>query len=392
MRLNLKAVKGLILFILALPSYLAYAADEYQIPKFNMHYGVTPLSKDIYFIHMTIFWICVGIGIVVFGAMLIALMYHRKSRGVKAAQFHENKTLEIFWAIVPFIILIAMAVPATIVLVRMNDYADSSLTIKITGYQWKWKYDYLDEGIGYYSNLSTSLEQINNKAPKNKWYLLEVDKPLVVPVNEKIRFVVTSNDVIHSWWVPALGIKRDAIPGFIHEAWAKIQKPGIYRGQCAELCGVNHGYMPIVVHAVTRPEFNKWVASQRQEKQQTQAAYKDKMDVAELMKIGKSSYNKYCAACHQENGMGIAPIYPALRADSVAVGKPISRHIRIVLNGVPGSAMQGFADQLTDVELAAIITYERNAWGNHTGDVVQPIDIKKEKAALTKKGDTTVNP
>ena len=224
MRFYKKIINCLIVGVLAIQSCLAYAADEYQVPKFNMHYGVTPMSKDIYFIHMTIFWICVAIGIVVFGAMLIALIYHRKSRGVKAAQFHENTTLEIFWAIVPFIILIAMAIPATIVLVRMNNYEDSQLTIKITGYQWKWKYDYLDQGISYYSNLSTPLDQIHNKAPKGKWYLLEVDKPLVVPVNEKIRFVVTSNDVIHSWWVPALGIKRDAIPGFIHEAWAKIQK------------------------------------------------------------------------------------------------------------------------------------------------------------------------
>lgn len=231
--------------------------------KINMGQGVTPVSQSIYGLHMTLFWICVGIAVVVFSIMIYSLIRHRKAAGYQAATFHEHPVLEIIWAVIPFIILIFIAVPATKVLINMDDDANATINIKITGYQWKWKYDYLDQGISFMSNLSTPQDELQNLTPKNKWYLLEVDHPLVVPVDEKIRFLITSNDVIHSWWVPALGVKKDAIPGFIHEAWTKIEKPGIYRGQCAELCGTNHGFMPIVVEAVSRDQFDAWVKQQK---------------------------------------------------------------------------------------------------------------------------------
>jgi cytochrome c oxidase subunit 2 len=237
------------------------ASAEAKLSSFNLSPGVTPISRDIYDLHMTIFWICVAIGVVVFSVMFYSLAMHRKSRGVKPATFKAHVKLEIFWAIVPFIILVIMAIPATKVLMRMDDTTHPDINIKITGYQWKWKYDYLDEGISFFSNLSTPQDQLQNKAPKEEHYLREVDKPIVVPINKKIRFLVTSNDVIHSWWVPQLGIKRDAIPGFIYEAWARIDKPGIYRGQCAELCGIHHAFMPIVVIAVSEQDYQKWVAA-----------------------------------------------------------------------------------------------------------------------------------
>lgn len=387
-RLGINSWKMVLTVLLCIIGVNGFADD---MPKFNMHYGVTPVSKDIYDLHMTIFGICVVIGIIIFSILIYALFMHRKARGVKAATFHENKTVEIIWAIVPLIILIVMAVPATLVLMRMDNASDSSLTIKITGYQWKWEYAYLDQGIQFFSNSSTPYGQISNQAKKDKWYLLEVDKPLVVPINEKIRFLITSNDVIHSWWVPALGIKKDAMPGFIHEAWAVIQKPGVYRGQCAELCGVNHGFMPIVVKAVTKDQFNTWVIQEKTAEQKAadmelaiNAKPKTKganqtYSANQLMEQGEKSYNTNCAACHQVNGQGIPPVYPPLQADSVALGKSITRHIDIVLNGVPGTAMQAFRSQLSDLEIASIVTYERNAWGNRTGDIVQPSDVAKQR-------------
>ncbi len=224
--------------------------------------GVTPISHAIYNLHMLGFWICVGIAVVVFSIMLFSLIRHRKSRGVQPAQFHENSVLEIAWAIVPFIILITIAIPATKTLIKMNDNSNPDLTIKVTGYQWHWRYAYLDQGIDFFSNLSTPIEELQNRAKKNPWYLLEVDHPLVVPVHKKIRFLFTSNDVIHSWWLPTLGIKRDTIPGFINESWARIDKEGTFRGQCAELCGTNHAFMPIVVQAISESEFKLWVKQQ----------------------------------------------------------------------------------------------------------------------------------
>jgi cytochrome c oxidase subunit 2 len=354
----------------------ASATDPWRM---NMYRGVTPVSHEVYWLHVLAMWFCVGIGVVVFGVMIYALIHHRKSKGYKAADFHENIKLEIFWTVIPIIILIALAIPATRVLMKMDNTDNADLTIKVVGYQWKWQYEYMDQGIHFYSMLATPYAAIRNKIPKGKWYLLDVDKPLVVPVGKKIRLLVTSNDVIHSWWVPKLGVKRDAIPGFMHETWAKIEKPGIYRGQCTELCGLYHGFMPIVVKAVSAEEFAQWskdqLASQDaliQHQSQPEAA----MSRDELMSLGKQKYEQYCLACHGENGEGLPPLYPALKRSSIAVGHPISRHIDLVLLGVSGSAMQAYADQLTDEEIAAIITYERNAWENHTNDEVQPEDVR----------------
>ena len=371
----------LILMTQTMPVFAA--ADHWQL---NMYKGVTPISHDMYDLHMIAMAICAIIGVIVFGVMIYSLIHHRKSKGHQAADFHDNKKLEIVWAVIPFLILIGLAIPATKILIRMENNEDSDVTIKVVGHQWKWQYQYLDQGINFFSNLSTPFAQIENKQKKNEWYLLEVDKPLVIPIHRKVRFLVTSNDVIHSWWVPELGVKRDAIPGFMHEAWARVEKPGIYRGQCAELCGVNHGFMPIVVKAVSDEEFDKWVAAQNKvedefaETKAKPSAQKD-MTRAELMKLGKEKYDIICAACHKPDGTGIPPMFPALKGSSVAVGKPISRHISYVLDGVAGSAMQGYKDQLSDNEIAAIVTYERNAWGNNTDDIVQPKDV-----ALVRKG------
>lgn len=367
----------IICFLITCRAYADYAL--------NMTPGVTPVSRDIYELHMIIFWICVAIGVLVFGVMFYALIKHRKSVGHKPADFHEHPMLEIVWAIIPFIILIAMAVPATTVLMRMEDSSLADLNIKVTGFQWKWKYDYLDEGFGFFSNLSTPIEQIENKVQKDQWYLLEVDKPLVVPIHKKIRFLVTSNDVIHSWWVPAFGIKRDAIPGFIHESWARIDKPGIYRGQCAELCGINHGYMPIVVEAKTEAEFEKWAAEQRaalSTKSSAPLAPTKQMTKDELMAEGNKDYGTFCASCHKPDGTGMPPVFKALKNSPVANG-PANKHIQIVLAGVSGTAMQGYKDQLTDEQIAAIVTYERNSWGNgdttkfgkDAGGIVEPADV-----------------
>lgn len=354
----------------------AFAVDHWQL---NLTQGVTPVSQAVYKLHMTIFIICCLIGLVVFGVMFYAVFMHRKSRGAKAATFHHNTVLEIVWTVIPFIILIGMAIPATKTLVDMNDFADSDMTVKIMGYQWKWQYEYLDEGIRFFSNLATSQDEIHQKKAKGKWYLLEVDNPLVLPIKKRIRFLTTSNDVIHSWWVPAFGVKRDAMPGFINEAWAYIEKPGIYRGQCAELCGINHAYMPIVVKAVPQEEYDEWVKKERKRIEEENEAASSAWTQEKLMKFGKASYEKYCAACHKVDGTGQPPVFPALKGSAIATGKPVSKHLDLVLHGKPGTAMQAFGGQLTDSELAAIITYERNAFGNNTGDLVQPKDIKAAK-------------
>ncbi|MCA0402461.1 MAG: cytochrome c oxidase subunit II [Proteobacteria bacterium] len=375
---RLKQMKVLVLILTLLTSQLARAeADKWQL---NMYKGVTPLSQDMYYLHMIAMVICAIIGVVVFGVMIYSLIHHRKSKNYKPASFHDNFRLEIIWSLIPFLILLGLAVPATKVLMRMEDNSDSAVTIKIVGYQWKWQYQYLDQGISFFSTLSTPYAQISGKEKKGEWYLLEVDKPLVLPINQKIRFLVTANDVVHSWWVPELGVKRDAIPGFMHEAWARIEKPGIYRGQCAELCGINHGFMPIVVEAVTEEQFEKWVAQQVKVKDEyaskvNEPSAQPDMPVAELMSLGKQKYDQYCAACHSANGKGIPPMYPPLKGSSVAVGKPISRHVNLILHGIPGSAMQPYKNQLTDAEIAAIVTFERNAWENNTGDVVQPAEV-----------------
>ncbi|MGL6028899.1 MAG: cytochrome c oxidase subunit II, partial [Legionella sp.] len=292
-RLKICNVVVMLSAVFAAPSALA-AADYWQL---NMYKGVTPLSQDMYFLHMVCMAVCAVIGVVVFGVMIYSLIHHRKSKGYKPASFHDNPKLEIVWSIIPFLILVGLAIPATRVLMRMDDSSASEITVKVVGHQWRWQYQYMDQGIRFFSNLSTPYTQINNSEEKGQWYLLEVDKPLVLPVNKKIRFLVTSNDVIHSWWVPELGIKRDAIPGFMYEAWARIEEPGTYRGQCAELCGINHGFMPIVVKAVSEGEFNQWVGEQIALQNQTaaninNAAVQPTLTRTELMDLGKQKYEQ----------------------------------------------------------------------------------------------------
>lgn len=358
----------LLSLFLALLSPVAYAKSQYNMPM-----GVTSVSHDIYQLHMTIFWICVIIGVAVFSVMFYALIHHRKSKGAKAAHFHEHLWVEIIWTIIPTLILIGMAIPATRVLMHMDDSAEADINIKITGYQWKWKYDYLDEGFGVFSNLATSHAQIHNEAPKGEWYLLEVDEPLVVPVHKKIRFLITANDVIHSWWVPELGVKQDGIPGFINETWTRIDKEGTYRGQCTELCGMYHGYMPVVVKAVSEKDYQAYIAEKTgggKHRDAASLAQKKAIDQNlnqdlshdELMTLGKEGYLKHCAVCHQANGQGMPPTFPAMIKGNITTG-PLEGHIDIVLHGKQGSAMQSFS-YLTNKEIAAIISYERNAWGN----------------------------
>jgi len=354
---------------------LAASSAAYADTTLNLTRGVSPISHDVYELHMTIFWICVVIGLVVFGVMFYSIIYHRKSRGAKAADFHSHTWLEIGWTIVPVIILVLMVIPATKVLLNMNNYEKDELTIKITGYQWKWQYEYMEDGIRFFSNLSTPADQMQNKAPKGKNYLREVDHPLVIPIHKKVRFLITSNDVNHAWWVPDFGVKRDAIAGLINEAWTKVDKPGTYYGQCAELCGINHAFMPIVVIATTEEGYKNWVAQQKGEATQGAADVNKQWTMQELMKQGEQTYSRICAACHQPAGTGLPPTFPALKGSKIATG-PVGDHINIVFNGKSGTAMQAFKNQLNDVELASVITYERNAWGNNTGTMVQPVQIK----------------
>lgn len=345
---------------------------EYQL---DMRPGVTSFSQGAHEIHTMVMWICVFIGIVVFGAMTWSIIHHRKSKGAVPAKFDDNLSVEILWTIVPFIILIVMAIPATKVLLEMEDVSNSDMSIKVTGYQWKWHYDYLGEDVQFFSNLSTPKEEIQNQQAKNDNYLLEVDNHVVVPVNKKVRLLFTAADVIHAWWVPALGVKKDAIPGFINESWFKTDKPGIYRGQCAELCGVNHGFMPIVVEVKSEADYAAWLGEQKQKAAAAAASSEKTWTMDELMAQGEKVYNTSCAACHQASGEGIPNVFPGLKGSPIATGD-VAKHIDVVLNGVPGTAMQAFGGQLNDADLAAMITYERNAWGNNVGDMVQPADIK----------------
>ena len=358
---------------LGLTVYTATASAAWEV---NLTPGVTDVSRSVFDLHMTIFWICVAIALVVFGVMFWSIFHHRKSRGAKAHHFHENTMVEVIWTIIPIIILVAMAVPATATLVQMYDTSEAELDVQITGYQWKWRYDYLDHELNFFSNLSTPREQISNEADKQEHYLLEVDRHLVLPVETKIRFLLTSNDVIHSWWVPALAVKKDAIPGFINEAWTVINEPGIYRGQCAELCGKDHGFMPVVIEAVSKDDFNQWLADTRVAEQAEAAAAERVWTLDELMQQGEQVYLRACAACHLPNGAGVPGAFPALKGSAVALGD-VAAHIDIVLNGKSGTAMQAFRDQLRATELAAVITYERNAWGNSLGEAVSPAQIAR---------------
>jgi cytochrome c oxidase subunit 2 len=347
----------------------------------NMPQGITEVSQSIFELHMLIFWICVWIGVVVFGVMFYSIFKHRKSKGAVASKFHESLGLEILWTAVPTVILIAMAVPATSVLIEMYDTKNSDVDIKITGHQWKWQYDYLGEDVGFFSNMTTTEDEIYNRTEKGENYLEEVDYNVVVPTGQKVRFLITSNDVIHSWWVPEIAVKKDAIPGYINESWTIIPEgqEGIYRGKCTELCGVNHGFMPIVLEAVTSDEYQVWLEEQRAGKIAEAQAALGEFSYDELMVKGADVYSRSCAACHGNEGQGLGSVFPALAGSSMALND-MAGHIDIVLNGKPGSAMQSFSAQLSDVDIAAVITFERNAWGNDTGETVTPkmiIDAKK---------------
>ena len=350
---------------------------------YNMTKGVTAISGQVYELHMLIFYICCVIALIVFGVMFYSIFRHRKSKGAVAAHFHESTKVEIIWTVIPIIILVAMAIPATKTLVAMEDTSQSDITVKITGSQWKWHYSYFGEDVEFFSLLATSQKQIDGIETKGAHYLLEVDNPLVLPVNRKVRFLMTSDDVIHSWWVPDFAVKKDTIPGFINEAWTRIDEPGVYRGQCAELCGRAHGFMPVVVHAMEEEKFDEWLASKKEEialqKAAAQEALSQDLSMDELMSQGESIYTARCAVCHQANGEGILGAFPAIKGSPIATG-PISEHIDVIVNGRPGTAMQSFSNQLSDKEIAAVITYQRNAWGNDTGDTVQASDVNAFKA------------
>jgi cytochrome c oxidase subunit 2 len=332
------------------------------------------LAQDIYDLHTLIMWIITVIFIGVFGFMFYAILRHRKSVGHQAAHFHENTTVEIVWTVVPFVILVAMAWPATRTLLAMRDTSQPDLTIKATGYQWKWGYEYLDDGIKFYSVLATPRDQIEGGARKGEHYLLEVDNPVVVPVGKKVRVLVTASDVLHAWYVPALAVKQDAIPGFIRDTWFRAEKPGIYRGQCAELCGKEHGFMPIVVKVVTEDEYRTWVA---QQKQGTAAAFDPgkTYQLAQLRSEGEKVYQTHCVACHQADGRGMPPTFPPITGGKIATG-PKRGHVDIVLNGSKKNpVMIAWGSRLSDFEIAAVLTYQRNALGNSKGDTVQPAEV-----------------
>lgn len=365
---------ALSVFALALP--LLAGAETNQV---NMSVGATEIGAEIYGLHMLILIICVVIGLAVFAVMFYSIIYHRKSRGYKPATFHESTKVEIAWTVVPFLILIGMAVPATSTLLDAYNSDDAEIDILITGYQWKWKYEYLGENgdnISFFSNLATPQNEIYNAQDKNPNYLLEVDEPIVIPVDTKVRFLVTANDVIHSWWVPEIAVKKDAIPGFINEAWTKVSKEGIYRGQCTELCGAYHGFMPIVVHAVSRDEYAMWVAAKRADADAQAAMSAQELGLNELMAKGEAVYNGQCLACHGANGEG--GVGKAIAGSAIALGD-IGQHLDVGIRGVAGTAMQAFGGQLSDVDMAAVLTYQRNAFGNNTGDIIQPADVVKHK-------------
>jgi cytochrome c oxidase subunit 2 len=390
---------------------LAAAGPALADFELNMTPGATGISREVYGLHMLILWIVVAIGVVVFGAIIYSVIKFRRSKGAVAAQFHHSTTVEIIWTVIPMLILISMAIPATKVLVAMEDTSDADLIVKINGFQWGWSYEYIDEGISFISvldeksnlarqrNAVISPEEVPN-------YLLDVDNPLVLPVGKKIRFLITASDVIHGWWVPAFGWKKDAIPGFINEAWTRIDEPGTYRGQCAELCGRGHAFMPVVVKALPEDEYQAWVQQRKAQAEPPPAAVSEttasdearaagapqpaapapagapaqqqaapaELGKDELMQRGEQAYVANCSSCHIANGEGMPPTFPPLKGSPVATG-PVAAHLNIVLNGQPGTAMASFA-HLSDADLAAIVTYERNAWGNNTGDVVQPADVR----------------
>ncbi|MDK9701551.1 MAG: cytochrome c oxidase subunit II [Sulfuritalea sp.] len=346
--------------------------------ELNLQAPATDLARRVYDLHSLLLWVIVVIFVGVFAVVAYSLVFHRKSKGHKAADFHDNTTVEIAWTVIPTLILIAIAFPATSTLVQMRDTSQPDMTIKVTGYQWKWGYEYVTgdaAGVKYMSVLSTPRDQIENKVPKGEHYLLEVDRPLVVPVGKKVRLLLTSSDVIHNWSVPAFAVKTDAVPGFLRDTWFRAEKEGTYRGQCSELCGKDHGFMPVVVEVVSAEKYAAWTADQKK----AMAAVADdpakvwKLD--ELVARGEKVYTANCAACHQPNGQGLPPAFPALDGSKIAKG-PKAAHLDMVIKGKPGTAMAAFGAQLSDTDIAAVVAYERNAWNNKLGEVIQPAEVK----------------
>lgn len=373
-----KAERAMLLTIAAISTGSVFANQDMPggpaVNQLNFPVAATKIMAEIHWLHWMMLIICTVIFVGVFGVMFYSIFKHRKSKGAKSASFHESTTVEVIWTVIPLLIVIGMALPATKTVVAMKDTTNADITIKTTGYQWKWGYDYLKgegEGISFLSTLSTSRESINNLAPKSNTYLMEVDNEMVVPVNKKIRIITTANDVIHAWSVQAFGVKQDAIPGFVRDTWFKAEKIGTYRGQCSELCGAQHAFMPIVVRVVSDEDYTKWV----EQKNKEMAALADDPSkvytLAEQIDRGAKVYASNCAACHQANGKG-AGSFPALEGSKVVLG-PKEGNFQIMLNGK--GAMPKWSGVISDGDIAAVITYTRNAWGNKTGDVYQTPDL-----------------
>jgi cytochrome c oxidase subunit 2 len=379
----MKYAKRLLMMIAAISGQLvatsSFAVNDMvggpAVRELNFQTPVTAIASDIYQLHTLMMVICVVIFLAVFGVMFYSILKHRKSLGHKAASFHESTTVEIAWTVVPFIIVILMALPATKTVVAMKDTSNADITIKATGMQWKWGYDYIKgegEGIAYYSALATPRDQIHEGAPKGDNYLIEVDNPLVVPVNKKIRIVTTANDVIHAWGVPALGVKQDAIPGFVRDTWFKAEKVGTYRGNCYELCGKEHAFMPIVVNVLSEEDYAKWVAEKKKGSTAGAEDANKPLTLAELTTRGASVYAANCIACHQETGKGVPGAFPALDGSKVVNG-PKADQVALLLNGK--NAMPSWKT-LSDAEIAAVITYTRNHWSNKAGqNIVQAAEV-----------------
>lgn len=351
------------------------------VNQLNLTRGVTQISSEIMDLHWLLLVICALIFIGVFGVMFYSILMHRKSKGAVPAKFHESVGVEIAWTVIPFLIIIAMAVPATRAVVAMKDTTNADLTVMVTGYQWKWGYEYLDgpaQGVKFLANLATPRDQIEGRAPKTDLYLMETDRHLVVPVDKKVRVVLTANDVIHSWMIPAFGVKQDAMPGVLRETWFRAREVGTYRGQCAELCGKDHAFMPIVVEVVEQAAYDKWAAEQQKAMLAAADDPKKTYELSELMARGEKVYASTCVACHQAGGQGMPPTFPALAANTTTVLAPKQAQLSVILNGRPGTAMAPFRDALNDVEIAAVATYTRHAWGNDgkgPDPVVQPSDV-----------------
>ena len=365
--------------LLILSLYPSRAFSDWD--ALNMTEGVTQVSRDVFEMHMLNFYICVAIGAVVFSVMFYSLFRYTKKRNPNPSTFHESTKLELAWTVVPFLILIAMAVPASKTLTEIYDDEEGEINIQVVGYQWKWEYKYLEDDINFFSNLSTDQDEIYNLVPKGENYLLEVDEPLIIPVDTRVRFLITANDVIHSWWVPDFAIKQDAIPGFINTAWTRAEETGIYRGNCTELCGKNHGFMPVVVKVVEKDEYSDWVLAKKKEAIKLAELTEKEWSLTELTERGEGVYQKNCVACHQMNGEGLPPIFPALAGSDIVMFDK-DRNVEILMEGVQGAAMQSFANQLSEVDMAAVITYTRQAWGNAEngdGEYVVPSDIVEYK-------------